>query len=83
MDAAQKKSQIVKQLYSPLLWTRTIMKMYEDGYDIFIECGPGKTLSGLIKKILKGKDILICRTENSTLLTETVSQVKRRVERGI
>lgn len=53
------KEDIVRQVYSPLLWMQTIEEMYRDGYDTFIECGPGKTLSKLVKKILKGKAVTV------------------------
>lgn len=40
-----------KQVNSPVLWQKTIEKMLVDGYDTFIEVGPGRTLSGFVKKI--------------------------------
>ncbi|MPM38462.1 Malonyl CoA-acyl carrier protein transacylase [bioreactor metagenome] len=39
------------QVKRPVLWQKTIENMISDGIDTFIEVGPGKTLSGLIKKI--------------------------------
>jgi len=45
------KEQPAKQINSPVLWQQTIENMIKDGYDTFIEAGPGKTLTGLIKKI--------------------------------
>ncbi len=42
-----------RQVNSPVLWRITIENMVNDGYDTFIEAGPGKTLTGLIKKINK------------------------------
>ncbi|MCL2248267.1 MAG: ACP S-malonyltransferase [Oscillospiraceae bacterium] len=45
------KEQLAKQINSPVLWQQTIENMIKDGYDTFIEAGPGKTLTGLIKKI--------------------------------
>ena len=42
---------LAKQISSPVLWKKTIENMICDGFDTFIEVGPGKTLSGLIKKI--------------------------------
>ncbi|KTC66164.1 malonyl CoA-ACP transacylase (plasmid) [Legionella adelaidensis] len=40
-----------EQLYSPVRWVETIQLMKEKGIDKVIECGPGKVLSGLIKRI--------------------------------
>ncbi len=45
------KASLVKQLDSPLLWEDSIRNMVDSGFNIFIEVGPGKVLSGLIKRI--------------------------------
>ncbi len=45
------KFALIKQLNSPLLWEDSIRKMTESGIDTFVEIGPGKVLSGLIKRI--------------------------------
>lgn len=42
---------LVRQLYSPVRWVETIQKMTSDGVDRLIECGPGKVLVGLNKRI--------------------------------
>ena len=42
-----------RQLFSPVRWVETIEKMSADGADQFIECGPGKVLIGLNKRINK------------------------------
>ncbi len=47
---------LYEHMLSPVKWTQTIENMYESGIRRFIELGPGKTLSGLVKRILKGKD---------------------------
>ena len=45
------RDNLVKQLYSPVLWTQTMQTLFDTGCDQFIECGPGKVLTGLIKKV--------------------------------
>ena len=45
------KELLIRQMTSPVLWEDSIMKMSNDGFDTFIEIGPGKVLTGLIKKI--------------------------------
>lgn len=43
---------LVKQLYKPVRWTQTI-QIISDGADVVVECGPGKVLSGLTRRINK------------------------------
>lgn len=50
-NAAEIKEKLIEQLYSPVLWEDSVEKMIELGVDTFIEIGPGKVLSGLIKKV--------------------------------
>jgi [acyl-carrier-protein] S-malonyltransferase len=50
-DAADIKEKLIKQLYSPVLWEDSVQKMIDLGVDTFIEIGPGKVLSGLVKKV--------------------------------
>ncbi len=45
---------LVKQAMSAVYWRHTLENMYNDGFDTFIECGPGKTLCGFVRKTLKG-----------------------------
>lgn len=59
---------LVRQAMSPVRWVQTLEQMRADGIDTFVECGPGKTLSGLVKKTLKGVTIL--RVENQKTLEE-------------
>lgn len=40
-----------KQIMSSVLWEKSILKMIDMGTDIFVEIGPGRTLSGFVKKI--------------------------------
>jgi [acyl-carrier-protein] S-malonyltransferase len=47
------KQALVEQLYSPVRWVETIESMAAKGIDTLIECGPGKVLIGLNKRIAK------------------------------
>lgn len=49
--AAAVKAELIEQLYSPVQWENSVKYMIEQGVTIFVECGPGKVLSGLVKKI--------------------------------
>lgn len=50
-NAAQIQELLVRQLYSPVLWEQSVREMLELGVTVFVEIGPGKVLSGLVKKI--------------------------------
>ena len=50
-DVAQIKDGLLKQLYSPVLWTKSVQTLAHNQVDIIVECGPGKILSGLNKRI--------------------------------
>lgn len=45
------KAALVRQLYSPVLWTDTVNLLAEEGVTVAAECGPGKVLAGLCKRI--------------------------------
>jgi [acyl-carrier-protein] S-malonyltransferase len=46
------KSNLIAQLTAPVRWTQSIRSMGNEGISEFIECGPGKVLQGMVKKIL-------------------------------
>lgn len=50
-DADDIKAALVRQLYSPVRWVETVQKMAADGVGHAAECGPGKVLAGLNKRI--------------------------------
>lgn len=45
------KKNLIDQLTAPVRWTQLVQNMVKDGGTTFIECGPGKVLQGLVKKI--------------------------------
>ena len=57
-NAAQLQDLLVRQLYSPVLWEQSVRKMIELGVTVFVEIGPGKVLSGLVKKIDRSLTVL-------------------------
>jgi [acyl-carrier-protein] S-malonyltransferase len=50
-DSVQIRDALVRQLYSPVRWTETVRKLAADGISRQAECGPGKVLAGLNKRI--------------------------------
>lgn len=55
-DAARIKDALVRQLFSPVRWTETIESVANAGVEFEVEMGPGKVLSGLVKRIDKRVD---------------------------
>jgi len=52
-NANEIRSNLVAQMYSAVLWTDTVQRLAADGISNVVECGPGKVLSGLNKRIDK------------------------------
>lgn len=67
------KSSLVRQLNSPLLWEDSIMTIIESGIDTFIEVGPGKILSGLIKRI--DSNVTVFNVEDPLSLEATLKGI--------
>ena len=56
-DADDIRAKLAMQVYSPVLWTRTVGAMIDAGADTIIECGPGKVLAGLVRRIDKSVSV--------------------------
>lgn len=50
-DVTEIKKNLIAQLTAPVRWTQSVQNMVKDGAKTFVECGPGKVLQGLVKKI--------------------------------
>lgn len=50
-DREKVRELLVRQVYSPVKWQQGVERMLADGVDTFVEIGPGKTLTGFLKKI--------------------------------
>jgi [acyl-carrier-protein] S-malonyltransferase len=55
-DAGRIKEALVRQLFSPVRWTETVESMANSSIEFEVEMGPGKVLSGLVKRIDKRVD---------------------------
>ena len=49
---AEIKANLLAQLTAPVRWTQSVQRMAADGALDFVECGPGKVLQGLVRKIM-------------------------------
>jgi len=53
-DSQEIKRNLIAQLYQPVKWLQTIKYLLDHGVTVFVECGAGKVLSGIIKRIDRG-----------------------------
>jgi len=51
VDIETIKGNLIAQLTAPVRWTQSVQNMVKGGASLFVECGPGKVLQGLVKKI--------------------------------
>lgn len=58
------KNNLILQLTASVRWTCEVENMLADGATSFVECGPGKTLQGMIAKIAKGKENITIKGVN-------------------
>ncbi len=72
------KELLKKQVSHSVLWEDTIIKMLEEGIDCFIEVGPGRALTGFLKKITKkiGKNVCFANAENRNSVEELLNKMK-------
>ena len=67
------KELLYKQVMTSVLWEQTIRKMLKDGVDTFIEIGPGRTLSGFVKKV--NRNLQVYNIENVETLENVVKNI--------
>ena len=69
------KNLLMKQLFSPVRWRTIIENLINDGFDIFIEVGPGKVLTGFMRSINREKKALNISDFDS--YKKTVEEIKK------
>ena len=69
-DAEALKANLLKQLYSPVLWTNSVQRLATEGVGVAVECGAGKVLAGLIKRI--DRSLPVHGIENPDSLAEAL-----------
>ncbi len=68
------KSKLVSQLHKPVLWTDTVKSMHNTGVEKLIECGPGKVLAGLTRRI--EKSLSANAVIDSSSVTKTLEEIQ-------
>jgi [acyl-carrier-protein] S-malonyltransferase len=69
------KDALIRQAYSPVRWVETIELMAKQGVTHIVECGPGKVLAGMVKRIDGNIKILNIYDPNSiSEVLESVNQ---------
>lgn len=71
-SSEQIRALLKEQLYRPVRWVETVQLMKQKGIDVVIECGPGKVLSGLIKRIDKSLQAISVNDQSSLTTTLAV-----------
>ncbi|MGM0542819.1 MAG: ACP S-malonyltransferase [Pseudomonadota bacterium] len=64
-DVDTLRTRLIEQLYQPVRWTSCVEAMAAQGANVFIECGPGKVLTGLNKRIVRGSKSLAVNDPDS------------------
>ena len=64
-DSSDIKQALMKQLHTPVRWVETVETLANSGVDTLIECGPGKVLTGLNKRIDKSLELYSLGDERS------------------
>lgn len=72
-DASSIKDALLRQLHSSVLWEDSVRNMHRMRVHTFVEIGPGKVLSGLIKRICP--DVKVYNVENKDTLITTVKSL--------
>ncbi|GEB75870.1 ACP S-malonyltransferase [Sporolactobacillus inulinus] len=76
-EADEIRNHLIEQIYSPVRWTESVERLIELGVDTFVEVGPGKVLSGLIRKI--NRKATVIQVNDVQSLQNAVEQLKERV----
>ena len=77
-DSSEIRELLTRQVYSPVRWEQSIRKMIAQGVDTFVEIGPGRTLTGFLRKIDRNVTVYQVNTwEDSKQIMEELWQRKQ------
>ncbi len=75
-DANSIREALAQQLVKPVRWTQTIQAIVAGGANVIVECGPGRVLTGLNRRIEKNKDIAMLSIEDGESLQAALQACK-------
>ena len=70
------RAALVQQLFSPVRWADTVRQMLADGVTRFAECGPGKVLTGLNRRIERRKEIAMFALDEGVAIDEAIASCR-------
>jgi [acyl-carrier-protein] S-malonyltransferase len=76
--AGDVRAGLVKQLHTPVYWASTVRTMLAAGATRVIECGPGKVLTGLNRRVEKNRDIKMTALEDPQSLEDALAEAAGR-----
>jgi len=70
---------LIRQISAPVRWTDSVMRLFAEGVETFVEVGPGKVLTGLVKAIAKdaGKEVKLLNVEDQASLQATIEALRQ------
>jgi [acyl-carrier-protein] S-malonyltransferase len=71
-DEPSIRKALVEQLVKPVRWTETIQAILKDGARVIVECGPGRVLTGLNRRIERNKEIAMLAIEDAESLQQAL-----------
>lgn len=75
-DAANMRATLVEQLVKPVRWNATIQAIVAQGARVIVECGPGRVLTSLNRRIEKNRDIVMLSIEDSESLSSALQATR-------
>jgi [acyl-carrier-protein] S-malonyltransferase len=70
------RAAVVKQLHTPVYWAATVRTMIAAGATHLVECGPGKVLTSLNRRVDKNRDLKMLALEDPQSLDDALAETK-------
>jgi [acyl-carrier-protein] S-malonyltransferase len=70
------RAALVKQLHTPVYWAATVRTMLSAGVNRIVECGPGKVLTALNRRVDKNRDLKMLALEDPQSLEDALIEVR-------